>query len=77
MPIEGIQDVFEEQARLNKKKRYLNFRTDQTAADWSRLAREYFEIDSRANFAYCMRKASALAEAELPEPEQAEEWWNK
>lgn len=57
---EGITDIFDEQARLNQKKRQLSFRNDQTAADWLELAREYQEIDSRANFAHCTRKAIAL-----------------
>lgn len=60
MTIEGIEDIYEEQARLNQKKRQLSFRRDQKASDWLELARAYQEIDSRANFAYCTRKAIAL-----------------
>lgn len=72
--IESITDVFIEQARINKKKRNLQRRDDQTAADWLELAEEYKAIDSRANMAFCTSRAAALN----PQPvEEKEEWWNR
>jgi len=74
MTIESITNVFEEQARINKKKRNLQRRDDQTAADWLELAEEYKAIDSRANMAFCASRAAALD----PQPvEEKEEWWQK
>ena len=57
MTIEGIEDVFAAQTRLNMKKRILNMRQDQTKEEWLALAKEYQAIDSRGNFAYCTKKA--------------------
>lgn len=72
--IEGITDVFEQQGRLNRKKRNLQRRDDQTAADWLELAEEYKAIDSRANMAFCTSRAERLD----PQPvEEKEEWWQK
>lgn len=58
--IEGITDLFSEQERLNKKKRNLQRRDDQTPRDWLALAEEYRQIDSRANYTYCMNKAERM-----------------
>lgn len=72
--IEGLDDIFEAQARINRKKRNLQRRDDQTAADWLELAGEYRQIDSRANVAFCQSRAAHLD----PQPvEEKEEWWNK
>lgn len=77
--ITSLIDVFEAQERINKKKRNLQRRDDQTAADWLSLAWEYGQIDSRANYAYCITKAEALTAAALdPQTdEEKEEWWQK
>ncbi len=82
MNIEGIEDIFEQQARINRKKRNLQRRDDQTAADWLALAEEYKQIDSRANYTYCVMKAEGLgATVDVPretiEEDHQEEWWNK
>lgn len=72
--IEGLEDIFEAQARINKKKRNLQRRDDQTARDWLELVEEYRAIDSRANMAFCTSRAAALD----PQPvEEKEEWWQK
>jgi hypothetical protein len=80
MTIEGITDIFAEQARLNIKKRILNLQPRQTAEEWLKLAREYQEIDSRGNFAYCTKKAQYYGARierdvvpDVPEPE-ARDW---
>lgn len=79
MEIKSIEDIFEAQARINKKKRNLQRRDDQTAADWLGLAEEYRQIDSRANVAYCQSRAAAMDETVSSEAheEEKEEWWNK
>lgn len=81
--IKTLTDIFEAQARINKKKRNLQRRDDQTAADWLELADEYKQIDSRANVAFCTSKAMAFgatasqAGFEVETSENIEEWWNK
>jgi len=80
MTIKGLDDLFEAQARINKQKRNLSRRDDQTAEDWMKLANQYKQIDSRANFTYCQMKAIAMGadvSRETSEEEYQEEWWNK
>ena len=92
--ITSLQDVLDRQAELNKKKRILQLRIDidgdseSYAEEWLALAREYKEIDSRANTAFCLyryyhyKPARRLEENEhiVPEPEYQDDtfdWQNR
>jgi hypothetical protein len=58
-------DLLEAQAALNKRKKHLTVRADQTAAQWRELARAYELIDSKANAAYCKAQANKLAQTDM------------
>jgi hypothetical protein len=73
LPFPMRADLFEAQAALNKRKKHLTVRADQTAAQWSELARAYELIDSRANAAYCKTQAQHQAQTENKNPLSASE----
>jgi hypothetical protein len=73
LPFPMQANLFEAQAALNKRKKHLTVRADQTATQWSELARAYELIDSKANAAYCKAQAQHLAQTENKDPLPASE----
>ncbi len=71
-------DIFEKQAELNQKKRILQLRNsvddaESYALEWLALAREYEEIDARANHVFCLGRYNYYRTSCREEEEELEE----